>query len=282
MGDVSSGGVAVPILAASNGNGTVQWGAVGTLWWREIIRFLRQRSRVTGAFAQPLVFWLLLGGGINASFRAPGALESGSYMAYFFPGVIAMVLLFTAIFATIAVVEDRQGGFLQGVLVAPVSRLSIVLGQALGCTTLAVGQGVLFLLLAPFVGFSPTALGATLGVAVMVLVAFALANLGLVIAWRMDSTQGFHAVMNLLLLPMWILSGAFFPAAGAAGWLRWVMAINPLTYGVTALRRSLYVGGPVPPEVASLPDLWLSLVVTALFAAAMCGAAVMTARRGNA
>ncbi len=268
--------------AAGAAAGGVQWGAVSTLWWREIIRFLRQRSRVTGAFAQPLVFWLLIGGGINASFQAPGAAESGSYMSYFFPGVIAMVLLFTAIFATIAIVEDRQGGFLQGVLVAPVSRLSIVLGQSLGCTTLAVVQGLLFLVLAPAVGFPLSAAGAALGFAVMTLVAFALANLGLVIAWRMDSTQGFHAIMNLLLLPMWILSGAFFPANGATVWLRWLMTLNPLTYGVAALRRSLYLGDVVPPEVALLPGMGLSLAVTLAFAVAMFAIAVVTVRRSVA
>ncbi len=255
---------------------TSNFGSVTTLWWREIIRFLRQRSRVTGAFAQPLVFWLLLGGGLNQSFQAPGAVEAGNYISYFFPGVIAMVLLFTAIFATIAVVEDRQGGFLQGVLVAPVSRFSIVLGQALGCTTLAVGQGVLFLLLAPLVGFPLSALGALIGVVVMILVGFGLASLGLVIAWRMDSTQGFHAIMNLLLLPMWMLSGAFFPAGGASSWLSWIMAINPLTYGVAALRRSLYVGATVPPEVAVLPEMAVSILVTAVFAAVMFAAAVRT------
>lgn len=282
MSEARGGELAVDMVGMPARAAAIQWAAVATLWRREIVRFLRQRSRVTGAFAQPLVFWLLLGGGINASFRAPGAIESGSYMAYFFPGVIAMVLLFTAIFATIAVVEDRQGGFLQGVLVAPVSRLSIVLGQALGCTTLAVGQGLLFLILAPVVGFSLTPAGAALGVAVMILVAFALANLGLVIAWRMDSTQGFHAIMNLLLLPMWILSGAFFPAAGAAIWLRWVMAINPLTYGVTALRRSFYVGGTVPPEVADLPELWLATAVTIAFAIAMFALAARTVRRAVA
>ncbi len=284
MSDVSGSGAAAiaGIEAPSAPSGGVQWGAVSTLWWREIIRFLRQRSRVTGAFAQPLVFWLLIGGGINASFRAPGAAESGSYMAYFFPGVIAMVLLFTAIFATIAIVEDRQGGFLQGVLVAPVSRMSIVLGQSLGCTTLAVVQGLLFLLLAPVVGFSLTPAGALLGFAVMTLVAFALANLGLIIAWRMDSTQGFHAIMNLVLLPMWMLSGAFFPANGATVWLSWVMSVNPLTYGVTALRRSLFVGGAVPPEVALLPGLWVSIAVTTVFAVVMFVVAVRTVRRSVA
>ena len=282
MTEVGSGGVALPAVDTAGAPNGVQWGAVSTLWWREVIRFLRQRSRVTGAFAQPLVFWLLIGGGLNDSFRAPGAVEGGSYIAYFFPGVIAMVLLFTAIFATIAIVEDRQGGFLQGVLVAPVSRMSIVLGQAFGCTTLALVQGMLFLLLAPLVGFPLGLTGAVVGTLVMFLVAFALANLGLVIAWRMDSTQGFHAVMNLVLLPMWMLSGAFFPAGGATSVLRWIMTLNPLTYGVAALRRSLYLGGSVPPEVASLPDLWLSLGLTALFAAIMFVAAVSTVRRSVA
>ena len=113
-----------------------------TLCWREIVRFVRQRSRVTGAFAQPLVFWVLLGGGLKASFRPPGVPDGTSYVEYFYPGAIALVLLFTAIFSTISVVEDRREGFLQGVLVAPLSRSTIVLGQALGGTALALVQGI--------------------------------------------------------------------------------------------------------------------------------------------
>src|SRR5436190_3097727 len=135
------------------------WRPVMTLWWREVVRFVRQRSRLFGAFAQPLVFWILLGGGLNASFQPAGAPAGTSYVAYFYPGTIALVLLFTAIFATISTVEDRKTGFLQGVLVAPVPRWSIVLGQALGGTTLAVVQGCLFLLLAPLLGI-PLSIGA--------------------------------------------------------------------------------------------------------------------------
>jgi len=258
----------------------VQWGAVRTLAWREIVRFLRQRSRLVGAFAQPLVFWLLLGGGLYASFRPPGMPETLTYTTYFYPGVIALVLLFTAIFATIAVVEDRQAGFLQGVLVAPVSRASIVLGQALGCTALAVGQGALFLLFAPLVSIplSAAAVAATLGV--QLLIAFGLTCLGLVIAWRMESTQGFHAVMNLILLPIWLLSGAFFPASGASPWLAAVMAANPLSYGMAALRRALYLGDPA--AVATLPPMLPSLLVLAAFAALTFWLAVRTARRATA
>src|SRR6185436_16414621 len=181
--------------------------AVRSLWWREIVRFVRQPSRVIGALGQPIVFWLLLGGGLAPSFRPPGASGAG-YLEYLYPGIVALVLLFTAIFATIATVEDRRAGFLQGVLVAPVGRSSIVLGQALGGTTLAVLQGVAFLALAPFAGL-PVAVGAWIGATVvMTIIAFGLTNLGLLIAWRMESTQGFHAIMNLVLLPIWLLSGA--------------------------------------------------------------------------
>jgi ABC-2 type transport system permease protein len=249
--------------------------AVYTLWWREIVRFVRQRSRLVGALAQPVVFWLLLGSGFSASFRPPGAQGAGGYLAYLYPGILALVLLFTAIFATISTVEDRRTGFLQGVLVAPTSRTAIVLGQALGGTTLAVVQGALALVLAPLAGITltPGAVAATIGV--MVLVAFGLTNLGLVIAWRMESTQGFHAIMNLLLLPMWFLSGAFFPIAGLAAPLAWVMRLDPLTYGVAALRTCLVPGAP------GLPPLALSLAIAAAFGAGMHGAAVAMAKRST-
>src|SRR5881397_2579606 len=151
--------------------------AVATLWRREVTRFVRQRSRVVGALAQPLVFWLLLGGGLSASFRPPGAAPGTSYLAYLYPGILVLVLLFTAIFATISTVEDRHSGFLQGVLVAPVSRTAIVVGQALGGTTLAVGQGLAFLALAPLAGLRLAPLGVLGAVGVMVVVAFGLTNL---------------------------------------------------------------------------------------------------------
>jgi ABC-2 type transport system permease protein len=253
--------------------------AAGTLCWREIVRFVRQRSRVTGAFAQPLVFWLLLGGGLQASFRPPGVPEGTSYGEYFYPGAIALVLLFTAIFSTISVVEDRREGFLQGVLVAPLNRSTIVLGQALGGTTLALIQGLVFLLLAPAVGISLTGLAVLSGIGVMCLIAFSLTSLGLVIAWRMDSTQGFHAIMNLILLPMWLLSGAFFPASGVSPWLSWAMQVNPLTYGMAALRHCLYLGHPA--GVGEVPALMPSLLVTAVFSILTFVFAVQAARQSR-
>jgi len=251
---------------------------VRALWWREVVRFVRQRSRVTGAFAQPLVFWLLLGGGLNASFRPAGG-EGTNYIEYFYPGTIVLVLLFTAIFATISTVEDRREGFLQGVLVAPIPRWTIVLGQALGGTTLAVVQGALFLMLAPLLGI-PLSVGAVVAsLVVMLIVSLSLTSLGLIIAWRMDSTQGFHAIMNLVLLPIWFLSGAFFPASGAPAPLSWLMVINPLTYGMAALRRCLYLAHPA--AAGPVPALLPSVVITVIFCAAAFAGAARSATRST-
>lgn len=250
---------------------------VMTLWQREIVRFLRQRSRLGSALSTPLVFWLLLGGGFSASFRPPGTPQGTGYLEYLYPGMIILVILFTAIFSTISVIEDRKTGFLQGVLVAPVSRASIVLGQALGGTTLALFQGLLFLLLAPLAGVPLTLSSVFAGIAVMTLVSFALTSVGLTIAWRMESIQGFHAIMNLILMPIWFLSGAFFPAAGLPGWLILLMRLNPLTYGMAALRGSLYLGNPA--AVAPLPHLAPSLLITAGFAAGSFILAASTAQR---
>jgi ABC-2 type transport system permease protein len=235
---------------------------------RELVRFLRQRHRVIGALATPIVFWLLIGGGMGRSFRAEGAPPEYGYLQFFFPGTILMILLFTAIFSTISIIEDRREGFLQSVLVAPVSRMSIVLGKVLGGTVLAFSQGLLFLLLGPLVGVRLTPVGFVQATAMMAVVAFALTALGFCIAWRMSSTQGFHAIMNLFLMPMWFLSGALFPPSGVAFKpLRWVMQANPLTYGLAGLRRAL-----VSPEVVAglaLPSWGVCVGVSAAFAVAM-------------
>jgi len=250
---------------------------VMTLWQREIVRFVRQRSRLGSALSTPLVFWLLLGGGFSASFRPPGTPAGTGYLEYLYPGMIILVILFTAIFATISVIEDRKTGFLQGILVAPISRASIVLGQALGGATLALLQGVLFLLLAPVAGVHLTVTAVVAGIGVMMLVSFALTSIGLIIAWRMQSIQGFHAIMNLILMPIWFLSGAFFPPTGLPFWLSWLMRLNPLTYGMAALRSSLYIGNLA--TAGALPPMAPSLLITAAFAVGTFAFAASTARR---
>ena len=235
---------------------------MGTIWQREIIRFVRQRSRIIGAFGQPILFWLLLGSGFGRNFRYAGGGGEG-YLEYFYPGIIAMVVLFTAIFSTFAVVDDRKARFLQGVLAAPVPRSAIVLGQVLGGATLALLQGVLLLIATPLAGVPLTVEAALASILVMGLIGFALTALGLLLAWRIESTQGFHSIMNLLLIPLWLLSGAVFPVSGAHPIIGYIMQVNPLTYGVAALRRTLYMSAP--EAVASLPGLWVSLLVMILF-----------------
>src|SRR5262249_9905629 len=206
---------------------------------RDVIRFLRQRSRIVGALGSPILFWFVIGSGLGRSFRGSGT-SAGGYLEYFFPGTLALIVLFTAIFSEISVIEDRQEGFLQGVLVAPVPRTAIVLGKVFGGAILALVQACLFLALAPFASV-PLHLSAVVPiVGVLALLSIGLTGLGFVIAWSLDSLQGFHAIMNLFLIPMWLLSGALFPAAGASRWVRALMLINPLTYGVEALRRALY------------------------------------------
>jgi ABC-2 type transport system permease protein len=214
-----------------------------SLWWREIVRFYRQRSRVIGVIASPLLFWVVIGSGFGTSFRSNGA-GGQHYLDYFFPGALIMIVLFTAIFTMMSVIEDRKEGFLLSVLVAPVSRTVIVLGKVLGGATLATLQGLIFLVFAPALGIHFTPASLLLTIVVIFLVAFSLTALGFLIAWPMDSTAGFHAVINLFLIPLWLLSGSLFPLSGASMWIRVLMRINPLTYGTDALRMLLYPGAP--------------------------------------
>jgi ABC-2 type transport system permease protein len=233
-----------------------------TLWWRELVRFYRQRARVIGVIASPLLFWLLLGSGFGNSFRADGAAGPQHYLDYFFPGVLIMIVLFTAIFTMMSVIEDRKEGFLLSVMAAPVPRSAIVLGKILGGTTLAAVQGLVCLVFAPLLGIHLTLESVFLSALVIVLVAFSLTALGFVIAWPMDSTAAFHAIINMFLIPLWLLSGAMFSIRNASHWVRILMRINPLTYGVEALRRLLY---PESPMIFKLSSSIATLVLFSLF-----------------
>jgi ABC-2 type transport system permease protein len=230
-----------------------------TLWLREIVRFYRQRSRVVGVIASPILFWVAIGSGFGTSFRS-GANGNQNYLEYFYPGALIMIVLFTSIFTMMSVIEDRKEGFLLSVLVAPVSRSAIVLGKVMGGTTLSTIQGLIFLVFAPLVGVHVGVGDFALIVLTIFLVSFALTALGFAIAWPMDSTQAFHAIINLFLIPLWLLSGALFPIAGASMWLRVLMRINPLTYGVEALRQLLY-----PTNENFLPASLATLVLFSLF-----------------
>lgn len=259
------------------------WLVVATLCVREWVRFVRQPNRVFGAVGQPIMFWVVFAAGLGPSFRPIGANAQApelSYGEFFFPGTLVLILLFTAIFTTISIIEDRREGFLQSVLVAPVPRWAMVLGKVLGGATLALAQAVLFLLLAWTVGIKLGPLAVVAVIGWMFVLALALTALGSMFAWSTDSTQGFHAVMSVILFPMWLLSGAFFPAD--SGWLAWIVRLNPLTYGVAGLRRLLYLGVADPPLPPGVPSLMTCTLVTLGFFIVTFGLAWRAAGRRTA
>ncbi|MCC7264334.1 MAG: ABC transporter permease [Candidatus Latescibacteria bacterium] len=204
---------------------------------REVLRFLRQPVRLFGSLAQPLLFWLFMGAGFADSFTAG---RGTGYLEFFFPGIVLMLMLFAAIFSTITLIEDRSAGFLQGVLVAPVSRLSLVLGKVAGGTLIALGQAVIFLCFAPMAGI-PLSPGMVVNLVVLFfLVGMGFTAMGFAIAWLMDTVAGYHAVMSVVMIPLWLISGALFPVEGAAGWLALAMRCNPVFYAQVLVRKSFY------------------------------------------
>ena len=244
-----------------------------SLWRREIVRFYRQKSRVAGVILSPLLLWLVIGSGFGASFRSSGGDQN--YLQYFFPGALLMIVLFTSIFTMMSVIEDRDRGFLSAVLVAPVHRSVIVMGKVLGGTTLAAVQGLVFLVFAPAVGVHLSIADFAIVVVAVSLMAFALTALGFALAWRMESAQAFHAIVNLFLIPLWVLSGAMFPVKQASGWIGWVMRANPLTYGLDVLRTALF------PATAAMNQFSMatSLAILTIFTAVIFGAAFLMVNR---
>ena len=228
-----------------------------TLWQRELVRFWRQKSRVLGVVASPLVFWLLMGYGSND-------------LARFYAGALVLTVMFSAIFSTISIIEDRREGFLLSMMVSPAPRTSMVLGKILGAATLAWIQGLIFLAFAPLAGVRVGVEQVLLAAAAIFLVSFTLTGLGFVIAWKMDSTSGFHAIMNLLLVPMWMVSGSLFPMATAQGVIRAIMWVNPLTYSISLLNGLLGLPNASPGPLASAAVTagfgMVLLIVSGLFA----------------
>ena len=220
------------------------WLPVQTLWWRELVRFWRTKARVLGVVASPLIFWLVIGFG------------SGR-LAFYFPGTLVLTIMFSAIFSTISIIEDRREGFLLSMLVSPASRTSMVLGKILGAATLAWIQGIIFLGFAPLAGIQLTVSKVAELAAVIFLVSFTLTGLGFLIAWKMNSSQGFHAVMNLFLVPMWMVSGALFSMKEAHGVIRAIMRVNPLTYSISMLHWLM-----TPQVDDGSPTMRVSLLVT--------------------
>ena len=263
--------MSVQQLAPTRSAASEELATIGVLIRRDLTRFVREKSRVAGALLQPLIFWVVIGSGMASTFVLPGAKNVG-YLEYFFPGVVVMVALFTAIFTTMSVIEDRHSGFLQAVLVAPGSRVSVVIGKCLGASTVAFVQGLVFVALSPLAGFHLSAIDFPLLLLALGLSCFSLCALGFAVAWWLDSTAGYHVVMSIVLLPMWILSGAMFPSVGSRA-IGLVQALDPMSYAVSAVRRAMY-GGALPVGTGLPYSLALELSVLAAFAAASLGFAL--------
>jgi ABC-2 type transport system permease protein len=207
------------------------------LWLRQLKRYFRSRSRMVGSVAQPILFLVALGFGLGPVFQKAG---QGNYIQFLAPGIIGMSILFTSIFSGIEIIWDRQFGFLKETLVAPVSRVEIMLGRTFGGATVATFQGILVFLISLLIGFRPQHIqGIFLAVILMFMTATLFTALGTAIASTLDDMQGFQLIMNFLIQPLFFLSGALFPLSGIPSVLSAVVKVNPLSYGVDGIRNAL-------------------------------------------
>jgi ABC-2 type transport system permease protein len=227
--------------------------------YRELLRFTQERSRIISSLASPLLFLVIFGAGFN---RIIGTLTPGvDFIRFIYPGIIAMTVFMTSVFSGLSIVWDREFGFLKEVLVAPLSRSGIILGKAVGVAIVAVGQAFIMLILAPFLGvpLSPSLIAKL--VPLLVLVSLSLSGLGILVASRMRSQQSFHTLVQLIVFPLIFLSGIFFPVNNVPIVLEIISKINPLTYGVDAIRQ-VFMGGNLATGNGAVADGGYVLGVT--------------------
>jgi ABC-2 type transport system permease protein len=244
----------------------ISWEAAYGIFLRDVKKFWRERSRLLGGVARPVLWLLILGSSLKAAISAEAISGGVDYQQYIFPGVIGLTLIFSALQSAMSIIWDREFGFLKEVLAAPVPRLSIVVGKSLGGATQATLQGIITLLFAPLIGLWLSPLAIVELIVMMFIVAFALTAFGVVIACRMTSFEGFGTISNFVVMPMYFLSGAIYPTSNAPDWLKPLIVVNPLSYGVDALRH-ITVG------VGSFPFL-LDLGFILLFSAVMVAIAL--------
>jgi ABC-2 type transport system permease protein len=226
------------------------------IWYRDVLRWWRDRQRILPSLVQPILYLFVFGVGLGSAIGSGlggrfGGVAGVSYTTFMYPGVLAMSVLFTSIFASMSIMWDHEFGFLKEIQVAPISRTSVAIGKALGGSSVALLQGVLLLIVAPLVGVSLTPLMVLQVVGLMFLLAFALSSLGVAIASRMRSMEGFQAIINFVLMPILFLSGAFFPLQGLPVWLEALTRFDPAAYAVDALRRVVLVASGIPDSAAS-------------------------------
>ncbi len=244
--------------------------AIYVIWLRELIRFMREKARIVTSLIQPAVWLFIMGKGLGSSFAGPQGVD---YVKFMFPGVVGMTVLFASLFSSISIVWDREFGFLKEILVAPVSRTAIVIGKALSGSTTAMLQGALVLLFAPLIGMRLSLPVVLEALGLMFLISFALASTGILIAARMESMQSFQLIMNFFVMPMFFLSGAMFPLRGLPTWMGAIARINPLAYGIDAM-KSVIIG---LHEFALGTDL---AVIIVMASAMITGAVALFNREG--
>jgi ABC-2 type transport system permease protein len=221
----------------------IQFRPIYVICLREFKKFFREKSRLLGTLARPVLWLFVVGNGMSALIRPQVGF---SYLQFIFPGMIGMTILFASIFSSISIVWDREFGFMKEMLVAPISRLSIVIGKAISGTAISVAQAVIILILIPFLGIRLTSMQFAAVVAVSILVSFCITSIGILIAARLTSFDGFNIIMNFLVMPMFFLSGAMYPVSSMPPALRQLTHINPLTYGIDAFKHVL-LRNPTPP-----------------------------------
>lgn len=214
--------------------------AIYGIWLRDLKKFWRERSRLWGGVARPILWLLILGSSLRPAISQNslvGANGEIDYLQYIFPGVVALTLVFASLQSAVSIIWDREFGFLKEVLVAPVSRLSIIIGKTLGGATQATLQGIITMLFAPLIGLWLPPLTIAAVIVMMFGISFALTAMGIVISSRMSSFEGFGVISNFVVMPMYFLSGAIYPTASVPEWIRPLIVVNPLSYGVDALRH---------------------------------------------
>lgn len=232
-----------------------------TLWLREVKRYVRDRIRIVSSFMQPLLWLLIFGVGIGSSLRA-APLPGLSYQQLIYPGIVGQTLLFTSMFMGISVIWDKEFGFMKEILVAPVSRFSIFLGKMVGDSTDALIQGIIVLFLGLAIGIGVDPITFIAAIPVMLLITFGLVSVGLTIASIMGSLESFGAIQSFINLPMFFLSGALFQVQSLPSWMQDIAKLDPLTYGVDAL-RNIILGGAWQPY--QLQPLIVDLAVIGVF-----------------
>ena len=265
--------------------------AIYIIWYRDILRYWRDRWRLVASLAQPLLFLVVFGSGLSSSLGGASAFGTKgglSYIQFMYPGIIGMAILFTAIFGAMSIVWDREFGFLKEVLVAPIDRYAVAIGKALGGTTQAMIQGLILLVLAPFVGVTLTVPTVFAMIPLAAVLAFGLSAFGVALASTMKSLQGFQVVMNFLMMPMFFLSGALFPLNNLPGWMTVLTRLDPAAYGIDPLRRVVLSASGLPSPVidrlgltinGNVLPIALEAGIMLAFGAVMLGIAVVSFQR---